>query len=1037
MTDDARHVLETTTFIQLLPEAQREGLMSAFTEERYGFGDEIIREGDAADAFYILASGRARVCKKGEGGEEVPLNVLHAGAEFGELGLLEARARMATVRCSTEATALRLDRQEFRRLLREHPKLQAGMELLARHRTLHNFLREFSGFSRLPFPVIRGLLENLEPVTVAAGQLIIRQGDGPGPLYIIEQGRARVFVRKEGTAANLAFLRPGDYFGELSVLIDAPRAATVEALTDCRLLQLTSDAMRKLMAESPELQKLLEERIAGYRADREARVPLDFAQELLPAEAAAHDKVQIDAEEEGGPAEDEEEPFATPEGLFARRRRRIRSVPFVSQVDEADCGAASLAMVCRHFGRRVSLARIRELAHTAWDGTSLKGICSAAEALGLAARAYKVSHRSLERLPLPAIVHWEGNHWVVLADAAGRKVRVADPALGLRRLSREEFLEKWSGYAALFEPTPAFAAAPETHPNLAWTLPFFKASRGALLGCLGLALAATGLQLLFPALTQLIVDRVVVGGAVGLLGTLVLALGAALVLMLGADALQGWLLSIVSVRVDSAILDFLTKKLLALPMSYFSRRRTGDIQRRLSGAREVREFVVQSGIGGLLSILELAAYLGLMAFYSRTLLLAFLATVPFYAGLMVFSRRVLRPLFASLEESYGRYSSQQIDAIKGIEAVKAAAAEEGFREKILGEFTSLAHAQRRGSFVGMLYDSTLRAVGLFGNILFLWLGARMVMNGQLSIGSFVAFNALVAMSVGPVMSALGLWDELQRSAVLLDRLSDVFESEPEQGRDHARLAAVPSLAGQVELRGVGFRFGGPESPPILRGITLEVPAGRSIAIVGRSGSGKTTLVKCLAGLLEPTDGTVLFDGVDMRNLDYRDLRRRIGVVLQQNYMFDGSILGNIAFGDPEPRRERAVWAAKLANAHEFIRQLPLGYETRIGESGLLLSGGQQQRIGIARALYVDPPILIFDEATSALDTESEHAIQENMSRLLSGRTTFIIAHRLSTIRHADLIVVVEKGEIAERGTHDELMSRRGLYFYLCSQQIDV
>ena len=313
----------------------------------------------------------------------------------------------------------------------------------------------------------------------------------------------------------------------------------------------------------------------------------------------------------------------------------------------------------------------------------------------------------------------------------------------------------------------------------------------------------------------------------------------------------------------------------------------------------------------------------------------------------------------------------------------------------------------------------------------------MVIDGTLSIGSFVAFNSLVAMSVGPVMAALGLWDELQVSAVLLDRLSDIFETEPEQGADHSGLKPVPSLAGRVELRGVGFQYGGPEAPHILSGISLDVPAGRSVAIVGRSGGGKTTLIKCLAGLLEPTEGTVLFDGVDMRSLDYRDLRRHIGVVLQQNYMFDGTILGNIAFGDPEPQRDRAVWAAKLANAHDFIRQLPLGYETRIGESGLLLSGGQQQRIGIARALYIDPPVLIFDEATSALDTESEHAIQENMARLLSGRTTFIIAHRLSTIRHADLIVVVEKGEIAERGTHDELMNRRGLYFYMCSQQIDV
>jgi len=271
--------------------------------------------------------------------------------------------------------------------------------------------------------------------------------------------------------------------------------------------------------------------------------------------------------------------------------------------------------------------------------------------------------------------------------------------------------------------------------------------------------------------------------------------------------------------------------------------------------------------------------------------------------------------------------------------------------------------------------------------------------------------------------------------VLLDRLNDIFEYEPEQGRDRSRLLPVRTLEGRVEFRNVGFRYGGAESPPILEGITMEVPPGKNVAIVGRSGCGKTTLVKCLAGLLEPTEGTILFDGIDMKALNYRDLRQRIGIVLQQNYMFDDTILRNIAFGDPEPDMDRVMWAAHLANAHDFIVRLPLGYETRIGESGLALSGGQRQRIAIARAVYLNPPILIFDEATSALDTESERAIQENMAQLLSGRTTFVIAHRLSTIRHADIILVVEKGQVVEQGTHEELMARRGLYFYLCSQQI--
>jgi ATP-binding cassette subfamily B protein len=354
---------------------------------------------------------------------------------------------------------------------------------------------------------------------------------------------------------------------------------------------------------------------------------------------------------------------------------------------------------------------------------------------------------------------------------------------------------------------------------------------------------------------------------------------------------------------------------------------------------------------------------------------------------------------------------------------------------MLNEFVGVADKQFRSNFTMMGYESAVQVVGFLSTLLFLWFGARMVIHGQLTIGGFVAFNALIAMAYAPIIKVLSLWDELQMCSVLLNRLNDIFECEPEQGHDRSRLQPVPTLEGRVELRNVGFRYGGVESPQIIGGITLEIPPGKTIAIVGRSGCGKTTLIKCLAGLLEPTEGTILFDGVDMRILNYRDLRRKIGIVLQENYMFDDSILKNIAFGELEPDLDRAMWAAEMANAHEFIMRLPSAYETRIGETGLAISGGQRQRIAIARALYTNPPILIFDEATSALDSESERAIQANLERLLASRTALVIAHRLSTVRNADLIVVLEKGQVAERGTHDELMARRGLYFYLCSQQL--
>jgi ATP-binding cassette subfamily B protein len=395
----------------------------------------------------------------------------------------------------------------------------------------------------------------------------------------------------------------------------------------------------------------------------------------------------------------------------------------------------------------------------------------------------------------------------------------------------------------------------------------------------------------------------------------------------------------------------------------------------------------------------------------------------------------LRPLYSELEESYGRYQSFQIDAIKGIETVKSLGAEHAFRDLMLRQFHSVARKRFRADYTLMGYQGVVHTVTLLSVVLFLLVGAQQVMHGVMSIGSLVAFNALVALANQPILTLLTGWDNLQLAQVYLNRLDDIFQQEPEQGADHSRLTPVKSLEGRIAFRHVGFRYGGPEAAPILEDISFEVPPNTMVAIVGRSGSGKTTLIKCLAGLLEPTEGTILYDGIDLRTLNYRDLRRKIGFVLQENHLFDDSIARNIAFGEEESDLDQVMWAAQVANAREFIERLPFGYDTRIGESGIALSGGQRQRVAIARAIYPRPPVLIFDEATSALDTESERAVKENIDQLLDGRTSFVIAHRLSTVRDAHLILVLEQGRLVEQGTHDDLMKRQGLYYFLVSQQL--
>jgi ATP-binding cassette subfamily B protein len=1017
--------LESLSLLQGLVPEVRAIAEDAFTTEHYGFGEVIFRQGENVDAMGVIVEGSVRVLTVNESGDEVMLNVRGPAPDLLGLAMLDGGAWPVTLRARTPTTMLRIDRGLCAALARRHPEFRAEVERNQEVRAIHHFLALETVLGRLPGPVRFAVAERCRRLPTTTGSCVVSEGDPPGSLYVVREGRLQTSAGADGRGEH-GFLRAGDLFGDRALFLERSQEATVTAVSDGVLIELPGDAYRELSLEHPELAELLDLRTAAGYQPSPVNVPLDFAREL-----------ERDAEtEESRPesAVTHVEPTPRP---GSRGRREMRGFPVVRQLDVADCGAACLAMVCRRFGRRPSMFRVRSAAATTVDGTSLLGLQRGAAALGLSARAIKLSASRLSELALPAIAHWEGNHWVVLYRVDADQVRIADPARGLRRIPRQEAERSLTGFALTVQPSPSFFEQPDDRTSARWLLQFLRPERRTLVSATLLAFVAAAVEMLIPVVAQQVIDHALPHhdrGRVNLLGLALLG-----ILVIGAVAMvcQRVLLAAAAVRIDGSLLSFLTSRLLELPMSYFNMRRIGDIERRLNSVVLVRQFVVQHGVVAIGAAAQVLAAVVVMLIYSPLLTLVFLAVTPLYAALLWVSRRWLKPAYDAAEEAYGKYQSRQIDAIKGIEAVKALAGERELRESIIRQFTGMRARVYRADLASMLFEAAILTLGFLTLALFVWIGSLLVLDHRLSFGALVAFNALVLLASAPLATLMMSWDEAQYAGVLIGRMNDITEPEPEQGNDHSQLAPVPSLSGQVSLRKLTYAFPGTEDRPVLRDISLEVAPGTKVAIVGRSGSGKTTLVKLLIGLLEPTAGHVRYDSIDMQTLDWRQLRRHVGFVLQDNYMFDDTIARNIAFGEPEPDLNRVITAARSAAAHEFIERLPFGYETKVGDSGLMLSGGQRQRIAIARAIYNRPPIIIMDEATSALDTESELAVKQELDELLHGRTSFTIAHRLSTIRDADIILVLEGGTIAEHGTHTELIARRGLYHHLASRQLEL
>src|SRR6266545_2163730 len=664
---------------------------------------------------------------------------------------------------------------------------------------------------------------------------------------------------------------------------------------------------------------------------------------------------------------------------------------------ELDTGLVCLVLLARYLGLAADYDQLKHLFAVTGRPFEDTEILRAARSLGLKAGRLTSRWERLAATPMPAIAVLKDGSYVVLARTDAQQVLLQNPHQSHPAvIPREAFERTWTGSLILLA-RRATDPSPDRRFGFIWFLPALVRYRKFLGEVLLASFFLQLFALLVPLFTQVVIDKVLVHNGLTTLHVLAVGMLALTVFETVLGGLRAYVLYHTSSRIDVELGARLFRHLLALPLAYFEARRVGDTVARVRELESIRQFLTSSTVTLVVDVLFTGVFLAVMFFYSPLLTLIVLGV-----------------------------------SVNGIHTLKAMAVEpqmqRRWEEQLAGYVRASLRAVNLGNIAGQIgsFLNKLTMVGI------LWTGAYTVMRGDLTVGELIAFNMLAGRVTSPVLRIVQLWQDFQQAGVSVERLADVLNS-PAEPTHRPGQTSLPVLSGHVAFDAVTFRYR-PDRPEVLRRISFSVPAGKVVGIVGRSGSGKSTIAKLIQRLYIPENGRVLVDGLDLAQIDPAWLRRQMGVVLQENLLFNRSVRENIALADPALAFETVVHAARLAGAHDFIVTLPEGYDTVVGEHGCSLSGGQRQRIAIARALVADPRVLIFDEATSALDYESERLIQHNLAQICAGRTVFIIAHRLSTVQPADLILVIEEGVIVEQGSHAELVGLGGSYARLYSSQ---
>lgn len=697
-----------------------------------------------------------------------------------------------------------------------------------------------------------------------------------------------------------------------------------------------------------------------------------------------------------------------------------------------DSGLACFVLLAKFLQVSVDLDQLRHALGKQSEAANEGDLLRLAKQVGIKAKHRKLTFEKLPNIALPAIGKGLDGQFFIIAQAAEDKVLIQTPgAQKPEILDKDSFLQRWSGDAVLMTTREKVAGQTRSF-DVTWFIPALVRYRHLLGEVLLASFFIQILALLTPIFFQVVIDKVLVHKGLTTLDVMVIGLLVVSVFEVMMGGLRTWVFSHTTNRVDVELGAKLFQHLLGLPLAYFQARRVGDSVARVRELENIRNFLTSSSVTLLIDFFFIFVFLGVMGLYSMKLLLIVLISLPLYITVSIIITPILR---ARLDEKFKRGAENQaflVESVTAVETLKAMAVEPQMQRKWESQLAGYVSTAFQANMLGNVGSQIVQFINKAVTVLILYFGAQYVIKGDLSVGQLVAFNMLAGRVAQPVLRLAQLWQDFQQVRISVQRLGDILNT-PTEPQFSAGRTNLPAIKGHVEFEAVTFRYR-VDGPEVLRRVNLTVQPGEVLGIVGPSGSGKSTLTKLLQRLYVPESGRVLVDGVDLALVDPSWLRRQVGVVLQENILFNRTVRENIALADPGRDMQAVMAAAQLAGAHEFILQLPEGYDTRIDERGANLSGGQRQRIAIARALITNPRVLILDEATSALDAESEEIIQKNLRSMARGRTVIIIAHRLSAVRQADRIITIERGEITEEGNHETLIAQGGRYAQLYRKQ---